>query len=206
MTPQQNDGFIRFFKLRDLDTCDAEPLFEALVALIIWDSRERRLPTINDAILDKAIETTSVTMGLLLHLATVDRIFYRLARRMAARTLVRHEHVAPVYRHMAAALLDSDPPRQNKPYVARDTLLILAVAVGQMKGWHPYEATSADRPNRSGCARLARVLAEENVHHNYDAIAKVWTRRREKLSAAGFTAEEISELFVSICPMISKPD
>lgn len=210
MTPHEQASFRRFFELTDLahvDAEEAEALFDALLEVLVWEIRERQSPgKINDRVLDKAAESTIVGMGLLLHLATVDHKFYQLAKRRAARTLVRQHPVPLLYREMAAVLLDSDPPRQKKTYVARDALLILAVAVGQTLGWRPTQAPGKNTTNRSGCARIAELIAPEKANLRYDAIAKVWARRVEKLSAAGFTAENVSELFFTICPMTAKVD
>ena len=207
MTPQAVEAFRGFFHLRDLASDDdPEQLFNDLATIIAWTYREEERPGENNDFLFEAVrDRTSIHMGLLLHLSTIDPAFFRLARRMAARTLVRLASPNLLYRSMAAALLESYPPNQRKPRAARDAIIVIAVAIGQELGWHPTEADGSAQPTRSGAARLANTLSILGVKMvGYEAIAKVWARRSDKLHAAGFSPSDASEFFAAICPMNMK--
>ena len=203
MTPEAISGFRDFLRLRDFaNEDDPEGLFEALASLIVWARREAANPHAdNDDLLSRSSDWTQIYMGLLLHLATIDQHFFRLAKRMAARTLTRHDPPARIYRHMAAHLLTSEPPRTRQRALARDVLAIVALAVGQEAGYQPTEATGQDLAHRSGSARLNELLRRKSAGIGYEALEKLWSRRYSRLSDAGFSAEAISEFFAAICPM-----
>lgn len=206
MTPEAASGFRDFLCLRDfVGEDEPELLFEALASLIAWARREEQNPhAANDDLLSRASDWAQVYMGLLLHLATIDKHFFRLAKRMAARTLTRHDPPARIYRHMAAQLLTSDPPRSSKPKLAIDVISIIAITVLWDAGVSPTEAVGADEPSRSGCAKLRSLLiANGAAPPTYAALEKTWGRRRSRLLAAGFSTEAVSEFFALVCPMIS---
>ncbi|MFP5481152.1 MAG: hypothetical protein ACLGIE_15915 [Alphaproteobacteria bacterium] len=182
----------RFFRLADLlNGDDPEGLFFALVDLAKWSVAEKkRAGAHNDALLSRSTEFTSIYMGLILFLATLDRSFFNLARRMAARTLVRHEKLLPTYRHMAANLLAAgDGPKARKSALARDVALILAVAIIQDTDTKPTE-NSAHIRQRSGCGKAAAILGV-----GYSGVESVWKQKEKRLESAGFSPEEVSEFF-----------
>jgi hypothetical protein len=112
MTPEAVATFRGFWHLGDLADCyDPEGLFHAMAAVAAWSFRQAGKPSsAHDAILSGLGDHASLRMGLLLHLGTIDRHFFNLSKRMAARTLVRHDRPALIFRQMAAALLTSDAP------------------------------------------------------------------------------------------------
>lgn len=198
MTPGAIAGFRGFFRLVDIRTStDPVGLFAALLSVAKWSVQERVAPgSTNDRVLDETSNFTQVYMGLLFWLATIDRDFFNLSKRMAARTLVRHERVAEIYRQMAAALLVAgEGPKLRKTTLARDVVLVLAVEVGKEAGWLPTESAGAVA-ERSGCAKAAAALGME-----YSAVEKIWRKREERLVAAGFEPEDVSDFFGRICPM-----
>ena len=141
MTPEATGHFRSFLRLSDFANEEPNALFTAMASTAAWSFRQAQKPgPDHDVMLSNLAESTLLWMGLLSHLATVDRSFFHLARRMAAATLIRQEPLAKMYRHMAAALLVSDPPVQSKPKVARDVAILIGVAVGQSLGWTPTEA------------------------------------------------------------------
>jgi hypothetical protein len=203
VTPEAIAKFREFLRLGHLANDDEpEQLVEALAAIVVWTYRERQNPgRHNDRVFDAVRDRAGVYMGLLLHLATVDPAFFRLACRLAAQTLVRLQDLPSIYRQMAAVLLTTDPPKQRKPRAARDALLVIAIAIGQEAGWLATEAEGPTQFGRSGCARVAELIGREGVVVEYDAIAKIWTKRKAKLIAVGFTDRDVSEFFASISPM-----
>lgn len=175
MTSEAIAGFRAFFRLKDvLNGDNPEDPFEALVDMARWAAEERTNPNPdNDALLSHASDFTQVYMGLILWLATVDRQFFNLAKRMAARTLVKHERLSRRYLEMAAALLVAgDGPKHRSPTTARNVAVILAVAVGRDAGRAPTENSPNLSCPESGCARSAALLGME-----YSAIAKVWRKK-----------------------------
>jgi len=203
LTPEAVGEFRSLFRLRDLAADDDQaPVFESLVSLAVWHYRERANPAAsNDEILSSLHHRTALHMGLLMHLATVDQHCFRLARRMAARTVVRNEPLLPFYRRATAWLLTSDPPRQRKPLLVRDAVAVMAISVAQTLGLRPTEAEGSKAFGRSGCARFAAGLSERGVIVEYEALAKVWGQRFARLSAAGFKQDDQSEFFAAISPM-----
>ncbi len=102
MTPEATEGFRQFLWLPDI-LADDEPeeVFNSTAVIAAWSFKQAKKPGAeHDAMLDPLKNRTSLWMGLLLHLATLDPHFYLLSRRMAARTLVRHNPPAPIYRQM----------------------------------------------------------------------------------------------------------
>lgn len=133
MTPGATAGFRAFLKLSDIANGDEpEAVFSAMARIAAWSYRQTKEsnPAL-DELLTPLSDQTSLWMGLLLHLATIDFHFFHLAKRMAARTLVRHDPPAKRYREMAAALLVSDPPSRRKPKLATHVALIIGVTVGR---------------------------------------------------------------------------
>ena len=204
MTPETVAAFRDFVRLRDFFGADEpEALASALAQVALWAHRQRERPGADhDALLTPAADFTAIQMGLLLHLATIDRAFFDLARRMAARTLKRHRPAQAIYLDMASALLVAgDGPRSRKPVLARDVAVVLAVAVWTDAGWHPTEALGWNAPHRSGCARVALALGAD-----YQKIEKVWKDRDDRLADAGFSAEDRSAFFMMISPMKANTD
>jgi hypothetical protein len=200
VTPEAVAGFRRFFRPRDVVSHDQpEAVFSALVDIARWAERQRGRPDpANDAALSAGTQLGALHMALLLHLATIDRAFFDLARRMAARTLVRHSPPARLYLEMAAALLVAgDGPRGRKPVLARDAAVILAVAAGTDAGWTPTESFDPDRPPRSGCGKVAAAMRWE-----YSRAEAIWKAREERLHDAGFAPNQVSEFLGMISPMI----
>ncbi|MBL9045966.1 MAG: hypothetical protein JNK34_01455 [Tabrizicola sp.] len=199
MTPEATKGFRDFLRLRDFaGDEDPEGLFEALASLIVWADREGKNPHAdNDTLLSRSSDWIQVYMGLLLHLATIDKHFFRLAQRMAARTLTRHDPPARTYRHMAAYLLTADPPNTGKPKLARDVIAIIALAVLSEAGVHPTEAPGRGETGRSGCARLGSMLFQSGAGREYKSLEGMWGEREAKLLAAGFSQDSVSEFFAA---------
>ncbi|MFN4160040.1 MAG: hypothetical protein ACK4GO_16790 [Gemmobacter sp.] len=204
MNPEAVAHFRSLCRLRDFLSFDPpEVMFAALLEVARWAKAEQRRPNpANDALLSAASDLTSIQMGLFMHLATIDRAFFNLAKRMAARTLGRHCPPARMYCHMAAALLAAgDGPKSSKPKLARDVVIILAVAAGTDAGWTPTESFKPDRPPRSGCGRLAAALIWD-----YSNAERVWKAREKRLHEAGFSPDQVSEFSRLISPMIDGTD
>ena len=204
MTPEAESGFREFLWLPDI-AADDEPteVFRSMAIIAAWAfAQAKDAGAQHDEMLAPLRERTSLWMGLLLHLATVDRHFYFLSRRMAARTLVRHNPPSQIYRQMAAALLTSDPPNTRRPKLAAHTAMVIGVAVGQQCGWRPTEADHKNRPmSQSGCGKMAEQLAARGAGLQYGAVEKVWKARNETLLTAGFLDTDISAFFTHISPM-----
>ena len=203
MTPEAVNAFKRFLRLRDLDSDEPEPLFRAMASVIAWSYFQEQNPNANhDALLSDLRDSTSLWMGLLSHLATVDRSFFMLAKRMAAGTLIQKETPAKIYLHMAAALLIGDPPKQSKPKAARDTAIIIAVAVAHNLGWKPTEGIPDKSSPRSSCGRMCTLLSEKyQITIEYTTLEHVWKHRKRRLQAAGFSQDDTSEFLGLISPM-----
>lgn len=197
VTPGATDAFRSFFRLHDLDgQDDPEALFRDLVALVKWRLEQDKANLADlDAMLTYETPNSSIRMGLLMHLATLDGQFHALAKRMAARTIVKPGQVPMIYREMAAALLVSDGPPQlmidglpkRRPALARQVVWLLAVFVLADAGIAPTESSHT---GRSGCARVAAACGLE-----YKAIEKVWAKRLKVLVEAGFPPHDIATLF-----------
>lgn len=204
MNPEAVAHFRSFCRLRDF-ACNASPveMFAALTDVARWAEAERKESApANDALLSRAIELAEVQMGLLLHLATIDRAFFGLSKRMAARTLVHHYPPAQLYCHMGAALLGAgDGPKNRKPVLARDVAIVLAVGVGMDAGWHPTESADPDKPPRSGCGLIAKALGWE-----YSRAESIWGERRQRLLVAEFAEDQVSEFLRLISPMTDSTD
>lgn len=193
MTPETVERFRSFLHLRDFCASDEpEKMFRALVSIAKWSLAQRKSPDAShDALLSQANDFTQIWMGLLLHLATVDRAFFDLSKRMAARTLVRHDPPAPIYRQMAGMLLFAgDGPSARKTAAARDAAIVLAVAVGVEAGLMPMESHGQQNAPRSGCGIVADELGK-----TYGAIEKVWLKRHARLSDVGFSSADVSDFF-----------
>jgi hypothetical protein len=179
---------------------DPQRLFDALAIVAKWSVQQRKAPSAtHDARLLPLQDDISLWMGLLSHLATIDRDFFFLAKRMAAATLVRLDPPPRLYRHMAAALLTSDPPTNGRPTLARDVAVTLGVAVGRQLGWYPTEAVkrNVDSSMLSGCGRMA-----ERIGMAYTAVENTWKVREQRLIQAGFSANAASEFFCLTSLMI----
>ena len=210
MTPEAEAGFRSLLSLLDIAADDnPEGIFSSLIKAVAWSFRQSERTQLDgkpnsdlDAMLNGLQEHTSLWMGLLPHLATVDRDYFHLAKRMAARTLVRHTAPALLYRQMAAALLVSEPPRRSKPKAARDALIVIGIAVLQQTSVLPTESYKTTPMTRSGCGRISKEL--HDVHRltvTYDAIEKVWKNKRSRLHAAGFTEQQASDFLSFFSPM-----
>lgn len=199
-----------FTKLRYFaDVDEPEVAFEGLAAIAAWTLLQDLRPEgQHDEMLTRAVRNSpGLLFGLLVFLATVDRRFFMLARRIAAneakkalqefprREPLPEVHAANLY------LLENEPPKSARPALARDVLFILAVAVAQALGLRPYENTSSPANERheprSGCRLLAARIDANGVSITYDAIAKAWKkgRRQKALVDAGFTSAEVEEFF-----------
>lgn len=199
MTPEATAKFRAFLHLPDFCINESpEGVFNAMAMLTVWSSKQKVEPSAeHDKMLELLAEHTEIWMGLLLHFATIDHHFFHLAKRMAARTLNRHENLAPIYRSMASDLLVSDPPTGQKWKLASHAAMIIGIAVVQQLGWRPTESISKTGPmNRSGCGKMAIELGVA-----YHAIESVWKERIPTLSAAGFSDTEVSAFFGFFSPM-----
>lgn len=204
VTPETTESFRSFFRLRDLvGNAEPEAIFRAMASTAAFAFRQSQLPTWeNDVLLAELQQSTALWMGLLCHLATIDKSFFYLARRMAAATLVKQEPLAMVYRRMAGTLLVSDPPVQSKPRIARDVSMLIGVAVSQELGWMPTETEKTGTMNRSGCGRMSELLQRRHeISVGYAAIEKVWKDRHTRLVEAGFSECEVSDFFRMTSPM-----
>lgn len=204
MTPGATAGFRAFLKLSDIANGDEpEAVFSAMARIAAWSYRQTKEsnPAL-DELLTPLSDQTSLWMGLLLHLATIDFHFFHLAKRMAARTLVRHDPPAKRYREMAAALLVSDPPSRRKPKLATHVALIIGVTVGRELGWKPTEANHKLKPReQSGCGKMAVALARFGGEIDYSGIEKVWKAKEATLLLAGFSGADVSAFFQTASPM-----
>ena len=208
MTPEAVAEFRGFWHLGDLaNSDDPEAIFNAMAALAAWSFRQAAKATsAHDAILSGLGNHTALRMGLLLHLGTIDRHFFNLSKRMAARTLVRHERPASIYRQMAAALLVSDAPKNSSPKAARDVALIIGITVGLELGWFATESEKAGPNTKSACGRMAAALGERfGLSIEYSAMVKVWNRREAILQAAGFDEKTVLEFLPTRFPMNVEP-
>ena len=199
MTPEATAEFRGFLHLPDFCINEnPEGVFNAMAVLSVWSSKQRIEPSAeHDRMLDTLTDHTEIWMGLLLHFATVDYHYFHLAKRMAARTLMRHEHLALIYRKMAAVLLVNDPPKGQKWKLASHAAMIIGIAVVQQLGWRPMESDHKTGPmNRSGCGKMAIELGMA-----YHAIERVWKDRRATLRGAGFGDAEVSAFFGFFSPM-----
>lgn len=208
MTPEAVEEFRGFWQLDDLAICDdPEGVFTSMAAVAAWSFCQAGKPGAgHDAKLSSLGDHTGLWMGLLPHLATIDRHFFDLAKRMTARTLVRHTKPADIYLQMAAALLVSDPPKTSKPKAARDAVLVIGITVGLQLGWLPTESEKDGPMTRSCCGRMAEILRDIfNVSIEYDAIVKVWKNREAVLQAAGFEEKTVLDFLPPRSPMNSGP-
>jgi hypothetical protein len=201
VTPETVERFRSFLRLRDFHDSD-EPgqTFAALVTIAKWSVAQQKFPNAShDELLTQASGFTHIWMGLLLHLATVDRAFFDLSKRMAARTLVRPDPPAFIYRQMAAMLLfEGDGPKRTKPAAARDAAIVLAVATSVEAGLLPTENRERrnDPTRRSGCGIVAAAIGME-----YGTIERaVWNNRHARLVAVGFPASEVSDFLGRTSP------
>jgi hypothetical protein len=198
MTPRIIEGFKGFLSLPHIaDDDDPQGIFASMASLAAWSERQRREVVVDDDMLAGLRASTALWMRLLLHLAVIDRNFFSLAKRMAARTLVRHEPPAKVYRHMAAHLLTSEPPRKPNPTLSRDVALIIGIAVMQNRGLLPTEAEKSGPMNRSGCGLMVEALKVHGLVMTYGNVERIWLGRVERLQAAEFNIEDISNFFAS---------
>lgn len=193
MTPDVISRFRGFFLLHQIQITDSpEARFAALVSVAKWVVAEKRNPgPENDALLSPAGDDADVYMGLLLWLATIDRSFFNLAKRMAARTLVKHQPVAETFLVMAYHLLMAgEGPKHSRPTAARNVAIVLAISVGTKAGWTPTESHWSTGHPTSGCGKAAALLGMER-----DAIEKVWIARKRWLTQADFSEHDVSEFF-----------
>ena len=204
MTPEATSEFRGFVKLLHFAiNDDPEAMFKGMAALSVWSSKQRIQPSAeHDQMLEPSAEHTVIWMGLLLHLATVDDHFFHLAKRMAARTLIRHERPAPIYLRMAADLLVSDPPDGRKWKLASHAAMIIGITVVQQLGWRPTESDHKTGPmERSGCGRMAIELGKLGQATEYHAVESVWKKRVRTLKMAGFSDVDVSAFFGFFSPM-----
>lgn len=204
MTPEAAGDFRGFLNLLDFNMSDdPEAVFKAMAVLSVWSSKQKKEPSAeHDRMLEPLAEHTAIWMGLLLHLATVDYHYFHLAKRMAARTLMRHEQIALVYRRMSALLLVNDPPSGKKWKLASHTAIIIGISVVQQLGWRPTESDhKTGLMDRSGCGKMAIELGRLGQKTEYYAIESVWKERVPTLNAAGFGDEQVSAFFGLVSPM-----
>lgn len=190
MTPEAIRGLQSFLVLTDFqDPDDPQELFSALLLVIQWQKLEAKKPTAdNDSLLTGTDAFSQVRIGVILHLATLDRKFFGLAKRMAARTIVRHNPPAPLYCEIAAALLVAgDGPKSRKPALTRNVVIILAIATLTADGFRPTESHAFKGSSRSGCGKVADSLGMA-----YGAVEGVWTERQAILLEANFDQTEVS--------------
>lgn len=204
MTPEAAADFRGFLNLQDFTiNDDPEAMFKAMAVLSVWSSKQKKEPSAeHDRMLETLTEHTAIWMDLLLHLATVDYHYFHLAKRMAARTLMRHEHIALIYRRMSAVILVNDPPSGKKWKLASNTAIIIGISVVQKLGWRPTESDhKAGLMNRSGCGKMAIELGQLGQTTEYHAIESVWKKRISTLKAAGFGDAQVSAFFGFFSPM-----
>jgi hypothetical protein len=197
MTPEDGDRFRRFLSLPHIaDDDDPESVFEAMVAIAAWTVKQKRAPSEKlDGMLHRLQEHTSLWMGLLLHLATIDDQFFELAKRMAAATIIHHERPAKQYLRMAAYLLTTAAPQKTNPTVARDAALVIGIAISQNFGFKPTEAGKNGAMNISGCGQMVEALSKYDVTMTYENMERIWGERIERLRAAHFAEQDISNFF-----------
>lgn len=204
MTPDAVEHFRSFLKLRDFCAQD-DPgtVFRALAILPVWADRQRRDPNADhDAMLEPLAEFSSIWMGWLLYLATIDRDYFDLAKRMAARTLSQHHPPAKMYVLMACALLVGNPPKTRAPKLGSHATMVIAIAIAQEAGRRPTESLSKMGPaDRSGCGALAAELGMMGLAVEYSAVEFVWKRRCRVLRDVGFSEADVSEFFDWFSPM-----
>jgi hypothetical protein len=204
MTPEAITGFRSFLHLPYI-ALDDDPasVFSAMARISAWSYLQTKEtnPAL-DELLSPLRDNTSLWMGLLLHLSTIDYHFFHLAKRMTARTLVRHDPPAKRYREMAAALLISDPPGKRKPKLATHVALVVGVAVAQLVGFKPTEsARKGGTIGQSGCARMMEATDALGARMDYSGIETAWKERSRILSDAGFTDDDASAFFNATSPM-----
>jgi hypothetical protein len=193
MTPGAIRVLRAWFKFdRFLEPDNPEELFDALMKVAKWRVEQGvEIKRDLDGTISEPIEDSLARFGLITHLATIDGVFFEMARRMMARQLIRSPAPDELVRHLAAALLDpGEIPASDKPQLARDVAVIMALCVGQGAGWPPTQ--NRERANEgvtSGAARAVALLPKLTLL----SVEGIWTNRRPRLVQASFDEAAVSD-------------
>lgn len=205
MTPGAVRALRAWFQFdRYLDPDEPEQLFVALMNVAKWRVEQGLGGTRDlDGLVSTPMSDSAPRFGLVMHLATIDTVFFELARRMMARHLVREAKPDELTRHLAAALLDpGEIPKSDKPKLARDVAVVLALCVGKAAGWPPTQnREKAGDGIPSGTARALVFLPA--LRHS--GIERIWTEREARLLKAGFDQTAVSD-FLDRISRTTRPD
>lgn len=197
MSDSPIERLARCFRLRDFDDFDDAPfIIDFCVRLVAWwhHQADKSLPQFDHLISDRGDQPLR-QVNFLLHLSTIDRLYFDLAKRMAAATLRRHNPPDRAYLLIAAQLLTDEPP-SNATKTARDVPMVIANALTAYLGKKP-----TGKEENSGCGLIRKKLrAEHGVHCSYTTIVDVWKNNDKKLTNARIPQAEALEFLRSLSP------
>ncbi|MEO1020613.1 MAG: hypothetical protein AAFY56_23445, partial [Pseudomonadota bacterium] len=173
-------GLTGVFELRWLiDLDDPKQSFEVGAAIIAWHQAVRKEQ-------GRRIETFLHGLGpidtrfrlLILKLSTVDKHFFELAKIIGALTLRKKDrHLDDHLRDFLSELLIAQPPNQRKATLARNTVIILTMAIAVGQGARPFqnrERKSSEAPLGAAEQLATTLRTKHGVDLETGVIEKVW--------------------------------